>query len=217
MNVTAELNVQVDKPSSTIGVYIGQPQGLDDPANPNEISLWGATYEGRTWGTLWAGTVLTPPIYNDSGYDYGGWNYTQIVTPSRSRTFNGMSQNWSLNGLTGLDGTFGYAPYWPSLFDADGTEQVDGDAPEQGFAAGATFYSVSDSFVTYILYLPPGTDSKVIAVKDWDWYWHGWATWNSPVANVWNVNGDPGQWQFDQDFPLQPIWTVLITPSDSWN
>lgn len=62
--------------------------------------------------------------------------------------------------------------------------------------------------MTYTLYLAPGLDSRLVALKDWDWFAAGQA---DLIGSNWVVSNAAAQWGFRFDFPIQPIWTQRNT------
>ena len=200
-DVTLERDCLVDKPSNTLAVQTGTTQGFPSPANPQAMRFYGGTYQGHVSGVLWAGTVTTPVIYGSGG----GWNYTQLVTTGRVRDNAGITQSWSINGRSMLDTTFGYEPVSPALYPDNGSEQVEGDAPAQGFIPNSSYLRVRDSFITYTLYKPPGAGSCFVPLKNLEWYWQGKAQPDS--SGVWQISDTDGSWSFLDDFPPHPMWT----------
>lgn len=203
----------VDKPFNSLSVQIGSVQGIDDPANPTSMRLYGAVMPDpddpslvHVWGILWQGTVMTPVLYGSGG----GWNYTQLVTPNRKQVVLGTSQSMDYNGLNCLDTSFGYAPTYPSLYPDDGSSHIEGDAPEQPFPPGGSSVSVLDSFVTYTLYQPPGNGSCLVPLKNLNWYWQGSAANNASTSNIWQISNTNAQWSFLQDFPVHPVWQYNV-------
>jgi hypothetical protein len=196
LNVTAHRNCIIDKPSNTVSVYMGWVQLTQNPQNVFSLILWGAYYDGDTWGNWWVGAVTTPPVYANPVWP-GGWNYTQLWTPNRTPSL------WC-NGQQGLDTTFGYDPDWPDLYPDNGTVHKTGDAPWETLLPPRTYVSMNDSFTTYTLYRPPGPDTKLVALKNWGWFAAGEATWN---GTAWILSNAGAQWGFLEDFPRQPIWT----------
>ncbi len=79
-----------------------------------------------------------------------------------------------------------------------------------------------DSFRTWLMYLPPGGDSRYVPLREIKWFWHGVATRTSP--GVWQLNpppatqgGDHG-WGFEgAPYPSPPEWSVTASNSDLGN
>ncbi len=94
-----------------------------------------------------------------------------------------------------------------------GSEQDQRDQPAQGFDASMTSVQINDSFKTYTLYRPPGTDSLFVPLKNLNWYWQGAAAPNPNASEVWSVSNPAALWSFLADFPAHPVWG----PTPPWN
>jgi hypothetical protein len=204
LDVSGHLLVHIDKPNSTVSVYMGSVQLVEPPLNTFGLWLWGATGEnGGLGGIVWDARVTTPALAYGDEFNPGGWNYTQLVTPNR--TWGPPAH--SFIGGQGLDTSFGYDPAWPGLFQDDGTLGEQGDSPSTTLVAPVTYCTMNDSFVTYMLYRPPGQDTKLVALKNWQWYAAGVATWD-PYQQLWQASSTGSGWEFVDDFPFQPIWST---------
>jgi len=200
----------VDKPSSTLAVYIGTVQGITGNRTPSPIpyamQLLGANdpnASSSNSGILWDGTVTTPDGYNYNGS--GGWNYTQLIAPHRLVQIGGVDYNPRFDRRQVLDGSFGYASVAePNLYGADGTQNYEGDSPSQGFHGGS-YAEVLDSFVTYTLYKPPGSGSQYVPLKSLQWFWQGQA--KPDKSGVYQLSNTNAQWSFVDDFPKHPMWS----------
>ena len=142
------------------------------PANPFKFGFVGLQiprYPGTSIGISWQAFATTPANYVTAG-DKGGWNYVQLITPGYSRISQGTAQTWNLNGIRCLDTRYPYTPTqvgnFPGSagkFPADGVINVDGDGP--GFILLDTLSRVQlfPKFDTWLMYLPPGSDSLLCA------------------------------------------------------
>ena len=211
--VTVTRDVLLDKPSVELAIQMGTVDDLPDSPNPSYVELR-RLYKNEILpdsdaaGIEWTGNVLTPIVYN--GYeDVGQWNWTQLVTSMRQVQAGAVWEKiavgaWgnykSVYGVQGLDGTYPYAYWYP----ADGTDNGNADSPNQLLDSTYNVVSVNDSFQDYLMYLPPGSNSVVVPLKETDWFWQAHAT-NS--AGVWATSNKNAQWGFGNDFPDHPVWT----------
>jgi hypothetical protein len=206
LDVFGQVPILIDKPSSTASVYMGTVQIAFIPnTQQRALMLWGATDGTLTSGTIWHATVTTPAEeYGDEG-NPGGWNYTQLWTPHR--TWGPPDTGLSFNDQDGLDNYFGYKPEWTALNPDDGTDGEADDYPNNPISYPFIAHSaMNDSFVTYLLYRPPGGDTQLVALVNWVWYAAGSATYN-PNILAWEVANTGSGWEFCVDFPAQPQWT----------
>lgn len=206
-HVTLSRGCAVDKPWNSLSAQIGSPQG-DPPGNPTRIHLYGVgiSQSTETTGIIWIGTVTTPSQYGAGG----GWNYTQLVWPQRTKTVHDLDTNsdvpqmWDFNGLKCLDTYFGYAPRYPDLYPADSRFYVQGDEPSSPVGDPIMSLTIHDSFETYTLYQPPGDNSCLVPLKNLEWFWGFGST--PDASHIYQVNNPSSGWSFLEDFPAHPEW-----------
>ena len=203
----------VEKPNSWLTVDIGtvQPEPLP-PASAMRMHLYGIVWSDGTstlhTGIRWRGTVTTAPEYGHEGIP--GWNYTQLITPGRALRDASTTHTLIPNGTQVLDSEFGYMPTNGGVYPDDGTPETSGDAPSNEFGAPYISSIVHESFVTYTLYRPPGSDSLWVPLKELQWFWQGAAS--PDTGSVWSVSNTAAMWGFVDDFPPHPQWNGNVAP-----
>ena len=201
----------VDTPSKTIDVYIGTVQGVAVVNNkivasttPEFMKLYGATTpEGSTVGIYWRGTVTTPSLYGEGG----GWNVTQLVDPIFKRIIDGVLQNTGCNGVLALDTTFGYEPVSPApLYTDDGAVQGSSDGPQtESWAANTSAYTMNHGFYDYMMYLPNGSGSCYVPLREFDWFCVGQAQLTASTG-LWQISNTDSGWSLGAEYPDHPEW-----------
>lgn len=215
IDVVGYVACRVKKPSADVNRVLGTVQFDSDGGTPTSFRPWGAQWRGQTAGIVWPAQVTTPPECVIAG-DASIWNYTQLVRVNRSRLMYPRLQQHSIwnysehDGLSGLDETFGLCPPLPRALSADGTWEGGNDNPGIELYQGSYSVAVDDSCVTYMLYLPPGSDSRFVALKCWTWGWAGAADWDG----MWWLYGPPVSFLWGDDFPPQPGWVYRAQMSD---
>lgn len=194
--------------------------------NPDRITLAGASHtftDGSTGkaGIVWWGTVTTPAAYGSGG----GWNVTQLVTNHRVRTENGTVQGLAGNDILALDGAFGYAPVYPSLYPDTGIDNGDGDSPASGFDGpsfshggniqpGTESLTVNDSFTDYLMYKPPGAGSCFVPLQSFTWFWKGEVL--PDTSGGWQLFNPGGSSSSGSHFPAHPVWSSNAGQGLNW-
>ncbi len=108
--------------------------------------------EGSTWVT--SVSMPSTPTFNGTGT----YAYAQIIAPGETVTdINGVSHTGQRNGLEGLDGKF---PYYSDTYPADGRQYNDGDSPALPVSDVEKSEQLTDTFHTYLMFMPPGSDSR---------------------------------------------------------
>jgi len=163
-----DLTVTAPKPVSVWVPTVNQNSnfvgaGYVGPYNPsNPIWMFAAPpaststthyAEGSTWKT----SISMPATPTFSGT--GTYGYAQIIVPGETLTDgNGKSYPGPHNGLAGLDGTF---PYLSDTYFADSRLYSDGDSPALPLADTFTSTALTDTFHTYLMFKPPGSNQWV--------------------------------------------------------
>ncbi len=117
--------------------------------------------EGSTWVT--SVSMPSTPAFGGTG-TYG---YAQVIVPGETVTdINGVSHSGQHNGLEGLDGAF---PYYSDTYSADGRQYNNGDSPALPVSDAEMSEQLTDTFHTYLMFMPPGPDSRWVplAVSLW--------------------------------------------------
>lgn len=205
LTTTLTQQCYIDPPNKTIDVHIGTVQGLPNAASPQYMGLSGATTpEGDIVGIFWRGTVTTPSKYGSGG----GWNVTQLITPSRTRRENGVMQKTQANGVLALDTTFGYEPVSPKpLYTDNGVVQGNSDSPSTPWDTTTSIKSANDSFNDYMMYLPNGTGSCYVPLRAFNWFWAGQAQPNGSTG-AWQLSNTNSGWSLGAEYPAHPQWTT---------
>jgi hypothetical protein len=215
IDVVGQVTCSVKKPSADVDRVLGTVQFVYDGQDPVGFRPWGAQWGGQTAGIIWPAQVTTPPEYVVAG-NGGVWNYTQLVWVDRTRLMYPELQQHSIwnysehDDQQGLDETFGLCPPLPRVLRADGTWDGGNDNPGIELYAGSYSVAVDDSYMTYMLYLPPGDDSRFVALKCWAWGWSGEADWDA----IWMLYSPPVWFLWGDDFPPQPHWEYRAHMSD---
>jgi hypothetical protein len=208
---------QVLAPTFNLSAAIGSAQLTDIGMNPTTnspfyLQMLGATtsYGNTSQGIWYWGSVTTPPGFTGTYYtDPGGWAFTQLVTPYRTVTKIDPDTNttiqygWVANGYEGLDRELGYLQSTMNGFPAQGGTYDSYDHPGISLSDSISA-SVSDSFRTYMMYVPPLTDSRPVPLKRVDWHWSGEASLNA--SQMWQLNPGPVGYTFSEDQPWHPEW-----------
>ena len=181
------------------------------------LSLDSATGPGMKW---------TADVRPPADFAEGDWNFLQLVTPGRF--YSDSTRSWHVHGtaIQGLDTAFPYAfPTVAYNATVDGIAAYSSplpagtgmsDSPSLSLIhirnLGGVQASVSESFETYIMYRPPGGDSRWVPVRRLLWGWSAVAQWN-PNTQVWQLmpGGTP-------DSGIEPLPTPDSTSSEPiWN
>ena len=171
-------------------------------------------YDG---GMTWIATVASP---NPALFGNGSLELVQLTTPGSSFTSTGGDKyRSSNNGQQGLDGSYPYP--WDETtpkYSADDVPGMDVSSPMEGVIAYSA--SLQDSFVDYLMYLPPSS-VQYVPVAMFVWSTDGSAT--IPYSNGtynWDywIGGSAGSMtdsnSIQQFVPTNgfPVWTEVITP-----
>ena len=179
---------------------------------PHGAGVWGlepdpstTNTDGETWKNI---TISLPTQFSG-----GQGCIAQLLTPDREEyigaTPTPLVPN---NGIKGLDGGFPYGPIWslpvPGADSDSPSTQISGGNP------GGTISKITahDLFTTYVMYMPPGTNSVWVPLQSYDWSWAGTVSW---VNNAWtltagtpaNAAAEPLYTASNTDTP--PTWTVV--------
>jgi len=216
LDVATDRQCTAEPPATaTLGAAIGSVSLIGTP--PNLIGLGGVTdptlFPGDV-GITWEGSVATPSDFTASGT--GSWTFVQLVTASRFRVKQGTAESFVKNGQLCLDNWYPY----DGTFAADGQHTKRVDSPSAGLSSNSqALDSVNalDSFGTWLMYLPPGGDSRYIPIRKIKWFWHGIASRSTTAPYTWSMTSSPTDrgWSFDGDpYPSHPEWSVLSSNSD---
>ncbi len=166
-----------------------------------------------TVGILFRSTISTPSAYVHSGSGAsakGGWHYVQLISLGRTRVVSGTTQTLRVGGQTdGLDTCYPYEPagVTPNVWDADTTERRADDGPAESLDTIASSYTINEHFNVYVMYMPPGSDSKFVPLRKYPWSWGGTATY---ASSVWTLSASSASCSSAVDYPAHPNWARLI-------
>jgi hypothetical protein len=183
--------------------------------------------------------VATPTDYLPAGaVDWwnetlaGGWNILQVAHSGRHRTLSsGAQQTMKCHGFTtGLDSTLPYEPAGtgPHFYKADGSVGTNPDVTDttiQSFndpfedpPVNPVYFKIDESFDTYLMYMPPGTNSVYVPLHMWTWFWKGSAAHQTGDFPHWIPGQDPmaAGVSNEIDFPAFPAWDTLFNTDAGW-
>ncbi len=166
-------------------------------------------------GITWTGLVTTQSDFTAIGT--GSWNFVQLVTPSRFRVKQGTAESFVKNGQLCLDNSY---PYNSVTFPADASSTTLADAPSNALSSNSqALDSVNalDSFGTWLMYLPPGSDSRYVPIRKIKWFWHGVASRSTTAPYTWSMTSSPTDcgWSYDgEKYPAHPEWSVAVSNND---
>ena len=215
----------VNKPNATLAAYVGSVSLVGNPLNA--IKFGGqidVNYPDEV-GIIYSSRVTTPPDFTILGT--GGWNFVQLITPNRHWVLNGTPQQMAKNGYLCLDsrypydpGPFGQHPGQAGFYPANGSPGRAADGPSSGLAISSgdlDRVDVADGFGTWLMYLPPGGDSRYVPLRKFGWYWHGAANRDPNRTPPWlqTTPTDNCGWGFDgPEYPDHPEWQHLLIRTD---
>jgi hypothetical protein len=225
-SVTGRAYIKVHAPEyfmeiKTGRVLLGQLP-VQNPPLATLIFAGPPTNNSHPNGADWYARVNTPstPV-NFTTTGHGKFNFVQIVTPGRRRTYGSVIDEECLGyGSPALDSTWPYEPDtlpegypgWEANIATGGVLIRAGDSP--GFTVNAldTNYKIAEDFDVYLMYLPPGNDSKWVSLQLISWTWqcniNRGASWPSP-GPAQEVAGGYVASLFDNDSRIHPEWEGL--------
>jgi len=155
--------------------------------------------------------------------DGGSWHFVQTVTVGAWATKDGTRVKEKQNGKTVLDTKYPYEPSpfyssggWPGKWEADEGVANAFDSPSYPLNTPLdplTECRVDETFRMYVMYLPPGDESRWVPVAYWTWTWEGnavktGATWTPEDLEV---TEDPTV-SPDTLTNQHPTWTEVYAP-----
>jgi len=178
LTVTAPKPVSVQLPQWTATGTAGYMQvNTKAPGDPN-YELWAGPIpnSGQSNGMDWKASVYTPTT---PAFGTGSLEIVQIVTPNESwtlKTVPPQPQSSPDNNVSELDGS---CPYEGALSTELAQPLLDGDTPGIHLTSSTPiFASATDksSFIDYLLYKPPGSNSQWITLAQFAWSINGSAS-----------------------------------------
>ena len=191
-NLTVTKNVSVQLPGWTASEIGGYMQvNSHCPSYTGNAFYAGPTAAERASGQLggmnWSANVMSSALFAS-----GTLTLVQLVTPQESYVTNtgvgvpGVTHNDPENGLYGLDTKYPYTwetqgSYQPPLTPVPYTTS---DSPFLSALNSIASIGMTHLFVDYLLFLPPGSDSKLVPLGTNSWSTNGNAT--IPSTNNWS-------------------------------
>jgi hypothetical protein len=200
----------------TLGASAMSPDGTRIGLYANENSKDGIVITGSVW---------SPPDY-PAELQGGTWGWVQTIEPSRTWVdADGAKLKWNINSLTILDATAYYTR--PIPFDCQDIPHGDPpdaqaivDAPSSPFSyflntpgTPTAIYkkvtTTNETFVTYLMYRPPGIGARWVPLKRIKW---GWGISATCTNGVWSIDsGTPSQFASSAlDCNIHPVWTMNL-------
>jgi hypothetical protein len=155
------------------------------------------------------GTVVTGNLWEaavDDGGVGGNWKFLSLIQASNYKLSPTAITEEKYPGVLGLDGVDPYG----QLYGANGTVQIQGDAPffQTSAVSDLTSFSYNEQFVTYIMYRPT-VNSQWVPLQKVDWGWRAKGVLDANfflVPSTVLAEGD-GQNAF-VDTTVEPTWTI---------
>jgi|GEM_PF-1851596 len=165
------------------------PPYAPNATNPTVFELWGDSYAGVTWGTLYSCWPTDPPDFGSTSGKYG---YIQVK--------EGMGYTtWT------LDGGFPYPPSIGSLWnptptnDNNSSPTLWSDMPGFNPLVGPYPLIYDKTFNLYIFYMPPGSGCSYVPLKCINWLAKG----HCALSSTWS-QGDDGSKLGPATIPVPP-------------
>lgn len=211
---TSNVKIHIEKPLAKLECFHQGGTRFDNQSPNQYMGLYDETVDQN--GIEFRGSVSISSEWPQQG----GWNFVQLISPGRN--YIGTDQNnyhWSQNGTWVLDVDFPYAP--DLIADASSAITYDGincwplgsthstqDSPTNGL--GFIQLSISDAFKMYIMFIPPGSESRLVPLQIMNWNWGGNATRNAngtwkPLESAYPAPNAPRP--VANDCSTHPIWS----------
>ncbi|PTY00550.1 hypothetical protein DB346_15760 [Verrucomicrobia bacterium LW23] len=196
-------------------------------------------YDIEADNTSIEGMDIHGKVQMPDGEDFGEWNWVQLVTTSRQYDYFpvppatvGKQTKAVKTGLTGLDGTYPFEPSPYASYPGGAGSWLTSttmrrilDSPKNGFnppqnSPFGTAYSrvaiTNESFVTYMMFLPPGHDSRYVPLLKMGWSFKIEVARPSET-DPWAVVGIPEQMESPGDGDIvetseHPVWDFNSAP-----
>jgi hypothetical protein len=207
----------VTRPTSTATGWMGT-SGVSN--NKTRVGLVFSPAAGAKGGMNYFGSVSTP-----AGFATGEWTFLQTAQPIRTHTDDIGPHHLHNNGLWGLDENLAYPAGAGYPFNsangwlADGTTKWADDTPENTFGGLDIKSTVDDKFYTFMMFRPPGADSRQVPLRVLGWQVKVAA---EKINNVWQTIGvgtqsmTPSSGSFVTQTG-EPIWDIVQSGSRDWD
>lgn len=165
----AMATINVSKVKSVFGTRPGADQLAPSPGFPDERVFGYFGSNNGLPGITFVGAVATPADWSD-----GQWNWTQLIKSNRIYTNKSGTHTSIGDGLSfKLDLPYPYCPPGTSAFIANGSVQDGSQDTPQEPTRGRDRIEVHESFETYLLFKPPGLESRYVPLQKATWQWGG--------------------------------------------
>lgn len=178
----------------------------------NSTSTFAGLYgKGDSNGMSYTGNVSLPSDYTGDT-NGGGWNWVQTVRSTIYIRFtSGRNGVGTLNNQTVLDTDYPYAPYplpthYPLM-----SSNTDGDHPDTPLDNDMSRVFRFDDFQTYLMFLPPGGNSRYVPLQSANWYWYESLKKINSKTNKWSFTSKDADAYTPQDTPVHPVWNNNIS------
>ena len=210
LSFTVENELSSIEPSFSIQPYLGTaefvsgtfPSFTINAMNPSEMALWSSSYNSQTAGMWYVGSVDTPSDFETPAH--GDWNWTQVMKGMsrwyRHKNGSYYDYNGNFSGAPRLDTLYPY----DGTYTANGSSGVSSDTPGSPIESYMTERSIDDQFDMFMLYRPPGTNSKYVPLHHINWWWlaHG-----VKGSMPWTFSGRDQNIENSLTYPAHPEWT----------
>ena len=216
----------MDEPISQFNLTIGRERlATDAPENPDGtgdliwmFGLFPKNLNKVSPGVKFDGFVDTSSYWSQKGK----WAYVQLIQSQRNYTYiNGITSHNGDGTSIKLDTSFPYQ----GPFAADGTSPalICGDTPRDalfGFPppqgnppvpVQRLSISAHDTFWTYLMFVPPGSNSRPVSLQLASWQWGGVGTiynnWTPPDGTTYSTSSNT----IGYDWTIHPEWSSNTT------
>jgi hypothetical protein len=189
-SLTASTTFNVQKPTATITILSGNIL----------VRTLADTYLYLTFGNPdgITGVHFDQSVQMPSGFSGGSTQWTQVILSTQIvRTDNAGNQQ-SLSGTNVIDGQFSYQFVYNGALE---------DSPSVRLEPDMSHWSRTDSFASYLMFRPSGSNTIWVPLRHVPWDWHGSAT-RTGTPNVWVL--DPGSGKNvgpDVNSTAEPEWS----------
>lgn len=204
--ITGQRNVAVWAPNHQFGYNI-------DPGNSTAYTGNGTTSAKVESNITFSGAVGIEQLFYSAYASCGVWQFTQLCNLYRT----GPPYFWvTTRGRYDLDAEFNYSRRDGSPWLADSVDSgipgrtlhISSDAPDQTIY-GPLSFDISDTYLTYQMYLPPGSDVNWVPLHRMSRTWSAnltvlWLTWSpDPPGTQTVISEGPSS--------EMPVWEDVFT------
>ena len=182
----------------------------------SNYALYVGGNSSQPYGIIFTTQVKTPDLF--ASQSSGLWNMVQGVAPNIWETpYQQPEMPDASNGKSYLDTRYPFYPTSSSQFPQGVPANNQIAQPYDGpgipnLSNTITRYRVVENFQTYVMYLPPGSDTQWVPVWLVEWDWTADDTIPTFWSN-WNNANDAGTVKITSNHKtlIFPVWTAVIT------